>query len=255
VLPEIDFKKFMSRREVSSILTSILKAVNTDIGIQDLEGNLLLGEKSKEGFEKYPVEGINDIIGWVTGKEYVFSVVSLLNYLTYIDYEKRSLASELLDKYKEVSLLYDIAEGITSLNSAEAGTLILEKATRLIKADSASIMLFNKDKGILEVVSGIGKDYDTKVSLKPGEGVAGHVLITGKGEIINKLQKDPRFIKGNNRISSLICIPLRLRNETIGVMNISTEEPFEYTSEDYKVMTTIATLAVYAISAANPLYV
>jgi len=252
-LPEIDFKKFMSRREISSILTSIIKAINTDIGVQDLEGNLLLGEKGKEGFEKYPVEGINDIIGWVTGKEKAFAVVSLLNYLTYMDYEKRSLASELLDKYKEVSLLYDIAESITSLNSTEAGKLILERATRLIKADSASIMLLNKDKGLLEIISGIGRNYDAKVSLKPGQGIAGTVLITGKGEIINNLQSDPRFVKGNNKISSLICIPLRLRNETIGVMNISTDEPFEYTSEDYKVMTTIATLAVYAISATNPL--
>lgn len=34
-------------------------------------------------------------------------------------------------------------------------------------------------------------------------------------------------------------------------MNISTEEPFEYTSEDYKVMTTLATLAAGAISATN----
>lgn len=254
-MPEIDFKRFVSRKEVSSILNSIIKAINTDIGIYDLEDNLLLGKKGKEGFEKYPVEGINDIIGWVTGEERAFAVVSLLNYLTYMDYEKRSLASELLDKYKEVSLLYDIAESITSLNSAEAGKLILERATRLIKADSASIMLLNKDKGALEIVSGIGKNYDAKISFKPGEGIAGTVLITGKGEIINKLQNDPRFVKGKNRISSLICIPLRLRNETIGVMNISTEETFEYTSEDYKVMTTLATLAVYAISATNPLYV
>ncbi len=254
-MPEIDFKKFVSRKEVSSILNSIIKAINSDIGIYDLEENLLLGEKGREGFEKYPVEGINDIIGWVTGAEKAFAVVSLLNYLTYMDYEKRSLASELLDKYKEVSLLYDIAESITSLNSEEAGKLILERATRLIKADSASIMLLNKEKGVLEIISGIGKNYDAKVTLRPGEGIAGTVLITGKGEVINKLQNDPRFIKGKNKISSLICIPLKLRNETIGVMNISTEEPFEYTSEDYKVMTTLATLAVYAISATNPLYV
>ncbi len=145
-MPEIDFKKFVSRKEVSSILNSIIKAINSDIGIYDLEENLLLGEKGREGFEKYPVEGINDIIGWVTGAEKAFAVVSLLNYLTYMDYEKRSLASELLDKYKEVSLLYDIAESITSLNSEEAGKLILERATRLIKADSASIMLLNKEK-------------------------------------------------------------------------------------------------------------
>lgn len=89
-MPEIDFKKFISRKEVSSILNSIIKAINSDIGIYDVEENLLLGEKGREGFEKYPVEGINDIIGWVTGAEKAFAVVSLLNYLTYMDYEKVS---------------------------------------------------------------------------------------------------------------------------------------------------------------------
>lgn len=93
----------------------------------------------------------------------------------------------------------------------KAEKLILERATRLIKADSASIMLLNKEKGTLEIISGIGRNYDAKVTLKPGEGIAGTVLITGRGEVINSLQNDPRFIKGKNKISSLICIPLKLR--------------------------------------------
>lgn len=68
------------------------------------------------------------------------------------------------------------------------------EANKLIKADKVSLMLINKDTGLLEVIAEFGEEAKTKLTLKVGEGIAGHIALTGKAEILNEVSADPRKI-------------------------------------------------------------
>jgi class 3 adenylate cyclase/putative methionine-R-sulfoxide reductase with GAF domain len=244
----IRLKKLLSKKEVLSILNEIIQAIDTPISIQDAEGKLLIDNERTEGLGKYPVELAGEVIGWVIGDDKASPVASLLSHLAKNELEKKTLASETLNKYKEVNLIYNIAGKITAcLDLKEVAKLVIDEARRLIAANSGSVMLLNKDTGKFEVLSAFGQKYEPKAPIEMGHGIAGNVVLTGKGEIINEVGSDPRFVKGNNRVNSLICAPLQIHEQAIGVINISSEEPFNYTAADLKLFMTLAAQAASAI--------
>lgn len=247
-MAKISLKKLLAKKEVWSLLSNLLSAIDSPISIQDAQGKLLIDNDSTQPLEKYPVELAGEVIGWVIGDEKGFAVASLLSHLVKNEFEKKSLARETLDKYKEVNLLYNISQKITAcLDLKEVAKLVIDEARRLISADSGSLMLVNKETGKFEVIAAFGQKYSTKAPIKMGQGIAGNVVLTGRGEIINEVSSDPRFIKGHNRINSLICVPLQIHEQAIGVINISSEEPFNYTAADLKLFTALASQAASAI--------
>jgi class 3 adenylate cyclase len=247
-MAKISLKKLLSKKEVSSILSNLLKAIDTPIIIQDAEGKLLIENDKTKVLGKYPVELSNEIFGWVIGDEKAFTIASLLSHWLKNELEKKTLARETLDKYKEVNLIYNISERITAcLDLKEVAELVIDEARKLISADSGSLMLLNKETGKFEVIAAFGQKYATKAPIEMGQGIAGNVVLTGRGEIINEVSSDPRFVKGNNRVNSLICVPLQIHEQAIGVINISSEEPVNYTAADLKLFMVLASQAAAAI--------
>lgn len=245
---KISLKKLLAKKEVSSILNDLLSAIDTPISIIDAEGKQLLDNEKTQLFGKYPIELGSEILGWVIGGEKASYIASLLSYLVKNEFEKKTLARETLDKYKELNLIYNISEKITAcLELKEVAKLVIDEARRLISADSGSLMLLNKETGKFEVIAAFGQKYDTKAPIEMGQGIAGNVVLTGRGEIINEVSSDPRFVQGHNRINSLICVPLQIHEQAIGVINISSEEPFNYTAADLKLFMALASQAASAI--------
>ena len=89
--------------------------------------------------------------------------------------------------------------------------------------------------------------YNRKTKIGPNIGIAGHILVSGKAEIVNDVLSDPRYVPGDNEMRSLICAPLTTQNGTIGVINISHNEPVNYTAQDLKLFTALASQAAAAI--------
>lgn len=247
-MSKINLKKLLSKKEVSSTLSGILNAIDSPISIQDTEGNLLLDNPKTPLFGKYPIELSGLVIGWVIGSEKAAPVAALLTHLVKNELEKKTLARETLDKYKELNLLYNISGRITTcLELKDVAKLVLDEARRLIAASSGSVMLLNKETGKFEVISAFGQQYEPKAPLEIGQGIAGNVVLTGKGEIVNEVFSDNRFVKGHNIINSLICAPLKIQDQSIGVINISSEEAFNYTAADFKLFMALAYQASSAI--------
>jgi hypothetical protein len=77
--------------------------------IQDAEGRLVLGHVSNDSLNTYPIKLGEQVIGWVIGLENTAIVASLITYLANQEFEKKTLARETLDRYKEINLLYNIS--------------------------------------------------------------------------------------------------------------------------------------------------
>jgi class 3 adenylate cyclase/putative methionine-R-sulfoxide reductase with GAF domain len=133
------------------------------------------------------------------------------------------------------------------LELKEVAKLVLDEARRLIAANSGSVMLLNQETGKFEVIAAFGQQYEPKAPIQIGQGIAGNVVLTGKGEIVNEVFSDNRFVKGHNIVNSLICAPLKIQDQSIGVINISSEEAFNYTAADFKLFMALAYQASSAI--------
>ena len=242
-------KKLVFRKELS-LIKALVNAINPSICIRNETGEFLVGSETTPSGSQYPVELEGDVIGWVQGDEKAAVVASLLSRLANREWEKRTLAQELLSKYKEITLLFKISEKIIdSLDVKEVANLVLDEARRLLRSNSGVLMLLHDGADILENISSFGSEYDGRTTIRLGEGILGRIVLTGRGEIVNHVFSDPRRRMEPSRTGSLICVPLRNKDKVIGALALKRLRAPTYTAEDLKLLTTLAFQAAGVINA------
>jgi adenylate cyclase len=275
-MPPVNLKKIILKGEVLSLLRGLVTPTTSPMMIQDHLGKILvddLGAKStnsnqvkdfereptqdnqtnqdtvNQQFLKVPILLGEEILGWVIGIEQVEQVANFLSYIADRDFERKTLAADALDKYREISLLYTISGKMSNcLDVKEISTLVIEEASRLISSTSASVMLHNESSDCLEMISAKGTaDKIKDLKFLTNQGIAGHVFNTGKPELVNDVTQDPRYMANENDCYALICVPILTKDKTLGVVNISNSEQINYTSQDLKLFTALVTQASGAI--------
>lgn len=245
-------EKILKKKALAQILNRIVLSLKTSIIIEDTNGKRLLETVGAERMAGYPVYVAEEVIGWVYGSEKVEPVAALLANIAESEQEKRALANETLNKYKEITLLYDLVEKVSScLDTKEVTRLVIEEARRIIELSSVSVLLLDKEKDILKVFAEYGPQQDATTTVERGMGIAGYVWASGRAEIVNDVNSDPRFKAGTVKTSSMMCAPLKAKDAVVGVIKISSELPFVYTAEDLKLFTTLSSLAAVAIENAS----
>src|SRR4030042_2622082 len=143
-----------------------------------------------------------------------------------------------LDKKGRVFKLFQKVQGAL-LNVPDFGETckaILDAGMDEMDAENCSLMLKDPISGELAVRAARGKNerksiyYSDQSSngkkFKSGEGIAGWVLKEGQAVMVNDAVTEPHFVKvaglnNNNGVSSLICFPVREKDQVVGVFNLS----------------------------------
>lgn len=251
-MPTINLKKVLKNQETLYLINSLVTALNIEVNICDPEGNLLFGELNKNLTEQFIIKTNYQVLGWVKGEERATTIAKVINHIVKQELEKRLLAEETLDKYTEINFLYDVAEKISRcLEVEEIVQVIISEFNQIIEASDITVMLLNSKTQKLEFIPSPGDNvtYCTNKSAKIG--IANYVFQSGRAEIVNDVLKDSRYVQGTTRIRSLICAPLNINNQTIGVINISHHKPMKYKSEDLKLFTALTTQAAASIQTAQ----
>jgi len=136
---------------------------------------------------------------------------------------------------------------------------IIKYAAIIVKAEAASILLLDKEKNELYFKASLGKKSQEikKYKVKVGEGIAGWVVEKGKSLIIDDVDKDKRWTKKIDTSTkfitkSLICVPLILEKEIMGVMEVINKKDKEYFDKnDEEIMNSFANQVVIALWNAN----
>jgi len=158
-----------------------------------------------------------------------------------------------------ISVLYNISNKMNYVSDKdELLNIILDNAIDALKAEKGSIMLLNEDKELeLSLVRGHAYEKKSLVKLKLGDGVAGTVAETGQAFIINRGEEDDLFKKYSDfiersHIQSLLCVPLKVEDRVIGVINIvNKRENQKFNMNDTKLMQVLGTQAASTISKAK----
>jgi diguanylate cyclase (GGDEF)-like protein len=153
----------------------------------------------------------------------------------------------------------EIGKAVTStLNMDEILVTILKRLSELIKAKNWTLYLLDQQAGELhfEVVVGLDTRRLRDVRIKLGEGIAGQAALTGEPIIVPEgVLDDPRFSRRVDELTgfttrSLICLPLKIQQSVIGVLEVvNPEDPALF---DESLMPVLSILADYvAIAIAN----
>lgn len=161
-------------------------------------------------------------------------------------------------KNREVSRLKELSDqliGLTDLGTAM--DLVLNMAVEVIGADTASILLRNKNEDIMRIVSscGIPKNIVKSTTVRVGESLAGLVAQDGRPMIINSDEVEGNFAEHSHRKDSIVSsaiAPIQLDNYVRGVVNIAKRRPGAcFTDEDLGVLSTLANQCSLVIQKAD----
>ena len=125
--------------------------------------------------------------------------------------EKRSLAQEALDRYREINLLYRIGQTIdVSLDLKGISELILEESTRIIHADVGMVLLPSSEEGkVWEMVKDFGSE-DHKAALNALiDGELNRFWGSSKSSIITEFPNE-------SPLAALLWVPLMASEQFLG---------------------------------------
>lgn len=168
------------------------------------------------------------------------------------------LEADVEKKAKEINLLAKIRRAISSsLNLNEVLKSIVEEITRHMGLEICSILLLDEDDKTLTIKSakGISDEIIKYTKIKIGERISGWVVEHNQSVLISNIEQDKRFSKRSQEkyyTRSLISVPLRIKDKTIGVININnkiSKQPF--TKDDLRIIEAIAQGASVAIENAK----
>ena len=136
---------------------------------------------------------------------------------------------------------------------------IMESAERLIGSDASSLLLVDSGTQQLyfEIALGDKGDDVKKYILEMGEGIAGWVALNNRALVVNDAENDPRHFSliGEDtgyKTDNLIAVPLRAKNEVIGVLEvINKSDGNNFSDEDLRFLEVLADQASIAIQNAR----
>ena len=162
------------------------------------------------------------------------------------DISSESLSERLDSSLKEVSFaqrdgkafnlfrrVQDAMRYVPNIGDTYKG--ILDAVIEEMDAENCSVMLLDPVSGDLSVCAARGKNEGKSVyypdhsgngrRFKRGEGIAGWVLREGHAVMLNDVKEEPRFVMTDglyeSKVRSLVCFPIREKDQVVGVFNIS----------------------------------
>lgn len=157
-------------------------------------------------------------------------------------------------KIIEMNTVHQISKAMSArLSLEEVLRMIIDLATNVLDAKYASLMLVEDESNELtiRVSNGLSPEIMKKVRIKVGSGIAGTVAYEGKPYLSKDIENDPRFKKNSNpkfETKSFICVPVKLGDKVIGVLNINDKKNHEiFNEDDLHLLTILANQAAISI--------
>ena len=160
----------------------------------------------------------------------------------------QQLQSELEEKRGEADALRQIGEATGSAFDQEAMLKVTaEIASRITGTDSCQIYLFDsaKEELTLRAADDSFSGMTGKIRLKLGEGITGWVAKERKPvAVARNAYQDHRFKffpeMNEGEYESMLSVPLVTRGDILGVINVRTRRPHEYTKNQVQLLSGIA---------------
>jgi len=131
---------------------------------------------------------------------------------------------------------------------------IVRALQELFQFDHFAIRLLDQRTGRLEVIMSEGlPQMVSELEIHPaltGQGITGHVAVTGESYVCKDTRADPLFLPGLEEARSSLTVPLRLGDRIIGVLDVESDEAAAFDEEDRlfaEMFTRYVTLSIHML--------
>lgn len=149
-----------------------------------------------------------------------------------------------------------ILNGIATIGvEATSVDTLIEDAARVIDSalhpDYFDIDMVDEAAGMLRLYRSTDTMDNDRLMIPLGKGVTGRVLTTGKIQRISDVSLEPIYLAVNPKARSELCVPLKVGERIIGVINIENKQLNAFSEADERLMMTFADQLVTAIEKAR----
>ena len=153
-----------------------------------------------------------------------------------------------VDRESEVQILATLGELMgSSMPFREVITMAMRFTSAMMGADGSSLLLLDRKDGKLSfyIVLGEKAEQLKNITLTHGEGIAGYVAETGVPIVVADVNRERRFSKRVDQTTgfktrSIACVPLRVRDELKGVIEVVSKRVGSFGDKDLDMLTAIA---------------
>jgi signal transduction histidine kinase len=175
--------------------------------------------------------------------------------------EHEETARALHERNRDLALLNRAGQTLTAtLDPKEVIERMLSAVTETIGSQAGSVWLWDEkepDWLVCQAAFDSGQDYTLlNHRLEPGQGIAGWVAQNATSAIAGRASSDPRFTTEVDQeigfeTTSLLAVPLQVRNRVIGVLEVVNKLEGEFDTDDLSVVETLAASAATALDNAR----
>ena len=170
----------------------------------------------------------------------------------------KELELEIAETHRNILALNTIATVVSqSLNLDTVLNSALDKTLEIIAGNMGGILLLDEERQTLyyRVHRGLSDRYIREMHLGLGEGLAGRVAQTGEAILVEDISTDPRAahpdIIVTERVRAFASVPLRSKDEVLGVLNIASHEARKFSAKDVRLLGSIAAQVAIAVENAK----
>ncbi len=159
-------------------------------------------------------------------------------------------AETVLDQPEQLRFLHEVARLATTARTwDELLETVVDRTRDVLHADVSSLYLLDRDGAYLTLAATNGLDHFQigRARVPFGEGVTGRVAADRRPLVIPDVKADPRFlwVRGIDQrrfVASMLSVPLTWHDQTVGVLNVQTEEARDFSDHDLAQLGAVADL-------------
>ena len=174
---------------------------------------------------------------------------SMLELLREVD-EEREENRALLQASMKLSSAGDLSEVLK---------VILDSLRHVVRFSAAGIFVFSQDMDKIELDMMVGYEgadrgkvhNKFKDGVVQDRGIVAHVLFSGTDLYVPDVTSDDRYVLIREQTRSELAVPIKIRDEIIGVFNLESDEIDGFSEHDRGVLTAFASHAAVALERAR----
>ena len=167
----------------------------------------------------------------------------------------RRQATILARRNRELALLNQLQKAVTaSLNLDHVLDATMEQVQKVLKAETTSLWFVDRANQALLLSAAFNQSARSihGIRLPLQEGMSGYVVRSGQPFLSGNIQEHPKYQRpmverSEHVIHSMICVPLRVRQRVIGVLQAVHPEMDHFTQEDLHLLNAVGDAVTVAI--------
>jgi signal transduction histidine kinase len=156
---------------------------------------------------------------------------------------------------RQVEFLAEVGRLLTSTHEPRAVlNLLVKVAVEVTGASSGSLLLRDAERRLLNLEATRGYPSGGRVKLlrlRLGEGITGWVGQHGRSLLVPDVRRDARYVEVDRSIRSELAVPLRLKGEVLGVINVNATRVGAFDAEDVRLLEALAAQSAAVVQGAR----